>query len=365
MSASQTELPATSTADAGSVRVVMLGDASHPQVRRWQAGMTARGWPTRLISLGGQSDSTAISYPRSGKAAYIRYWLRVRTEIERCNPAVVHVQSVSGYGLWSHAAGRRPRILSAWGSDIDRFGQSVIGRVVVQRALNRAAVVTATSAYLAKRTGQLLPRIAKHIQVVPFGVEPALSVDPMPPSPPLRVLALKGDREINGIDVLIRAAAQVVADGTEILITLTRAEPLAAAHRRLAQELGIGSRLTILPRQPHEQIPGLLASHHLLVMPSRLESFGVASLEAQAHGRPVIATDIGGLPETINADHTGLVVPADDSDALARVLRQLANDRRKLEQLGAAGPTWVADNYAWSTSLDQMVQIYEQVIANA
>ena len=71
-----------------------------------------------------------------------------------------------------------------------------------------------------------------------------------------------------------------------------------------------------------------------MAMPSRMESFGVAALEAGACARPVIASDIGGVPDIVLNNETGLLIPVGDVDKLAEGIIKLAQDRSLSQPLG-------------------------------
>ena len=95
-------------------------------------------------------------------------------------------------------------------------------------------------------------------------------------------------------------------------------------------------------------------------MPSRAESFGVAALEAQACGVPVVASRVGGLPEVVRHNETGLLVPPDNPQALAEAIAALLVDHERRAVMGAAARRWVAERYRWKDSVDMMEDVYRQ-----
>lgn len=99
-----------------------------------------------------------------------------------------------------------------------------------------------------------------------------------------------------------------------------------------------------------------------MVMPSREEAFGVAVLEAAACGRPTIASRVGGVPEVIRDNETGLLVPPGDEAALAQALLRLVRDPETCRRMGEAGRALVQKEYLWNDSLNRMSQLYENVI---
>jgi glycosyltransferase involved in cell wall biosynthesis len=99
-----------------------------------------------------------------------------------------------------------------------------------------------------------------------------------------------------------------------------------------------------------------------MVMPSLKEGFGVAALEAAACGRPVIASDVGGIPEVLVDKETGIMVPVNDVDRLAEAIIMLARDAEMRDEMGRSGYEFVKQNFTWEMSLDMMTALYRKVL---
>jgi len=91
------------------------------------------------------------------------------------------------------------------------------------------------------------------------------------------------------------------------------------------------------------------------------ESFGVAVIEASATGIPVVVSDVGGLPEVVERDGTGLVVEARNEVQIADALERLVLDPDLRFRMGAAGRDRVQRLYEWKANVDQMLSIYREV----
>jgi glycosyltransferase involved in cell wall biosynthesis len=102
-------------------------------------------------------------------------------------------------------------------------------------------------------------------------------------------------------------------------------------------------------------VPALLALTDVVVHPSFQEGFSNAILEAMAAGNPVVATAVGGNPEAVVHESTGLLVPPGDAGALAAATVSLLNDAGAAAKLGAAGRQRVADTF----TLRRMIESYE------
>ena len=101
----------------------------------------------------------------------------------------------------------------------------------------------------------------------------------------------------------------------------------------------------------------LYARAALVACPSRREGFGVACLEAMAHGRPVVATAVGGLLDLVVDGETGLLVPVRDVRTLADAILWMAAHRDEASAMGREGRQIVAQDY----SLGQLARAYESL----
>jgi D-inositol-3-phosphate glycosyltransferase len=134
-------------------------------------------------------------------------------------------------------------------------------------------------------------------------------------------------------------------------------------RRRLERSVsgrGLGDRVRFLGAVPHEQLGGYYALADICVVPSRVETFGLVALEAQAQGTPVIATRAGGLPEVIADGETGLLVSSRDSDELAAALALLLGDEAMRHTMGEAARQR-ARLFGWPRMVDRLLSIYSRV----
>jgi glycosyltransferase involved in cell wall biosynthesis len=122
---------------------------------------------------------------------------------------------------------------------------------------------------------------------------------------------------------------------------------------------GLAGRVRFLGPIPHEELPRLLATVDLLVATSfASETFGIALVEAQAMGVPVVASRFGGFPEVVQDGVTGLLVPPQDPAALAQALRELLADPEKRRRMGEAGPGWVRERFHWERVAERVLEAY-------
>ncbi|MHA7872496.1 MAG: glycosyltransferase family 4 protein, partial [Hyphococcus sp.] len=134
--------------------------------------------------------------------------------------------------------------------------------------------------------------------------------------------------------------------------------PLLPAMQRLAEERALSKRISFPGFIAHDDVPAFMQSLDILVNCSRYDSetFGVVICEASACGLPVIATDVGGVRETLRNGETGFLVAREDPQALADAMLKLAEDAPLRKRMGAAGRSFITNIYEWSHCVDLMEQ---------
>jgi glycosyltransferase involved in cell wall biosynthesis len=210
------------------------------------------------------------------------------------------------------------------------------------------------------------------VAVTPFGVDVVRFAPPATRGTPglLTIGIVKSLAPKYGVDLLLRAFAGLVADadvqalGDECRLLVVGDGPSRGALEALARELGIAARTEFVGAVAHADVPTWLNRFDVYAAPSRLdsESFGVAVIEASACALPVVVADVGGLPEVVRDDETGLIVPRDEVPALQAALKRLALDPSLRARLGQAGRTWVEREYEWGHCVDLMEGSLQRVV---
>jgi glycosyltransferase involved in cell wall biosynthesis len=225
----------------------------------------------------------------------------------------------------------KPFVVQLWGSDVELARRAPrVARAVLRRA--RAAVCPSNA--LAEDAGRLG---AREIAVIPSGVDLPPEVGPEA-NPPEVLYAGRLSPE-KGVLELVEAARGlnlvVAGDG-----------PLRA---QVPEALGF---------VPPEELARLYARAAVVACPSHREGFGVACLEAMAHGRPVVASAVGGLLDLVVDGETGVHVPPGDVPALRAALERLLGDRELRRRMGEAGRRRAAERFSWDAVTRQTVDLY-------
>jgi glycosyltransferase involved in cell wall biosynthesis len=232
---------------------------------------------------------------------------------------------------WVAARTGKPFVLQVWGTDLE------LARRVPRLArpiLRRAQVVVAASTGLAEAARRLG---ASDVRVIPSGVDLPGEVGEEA-QPPEVLYAGRLSAEKGVLDLV------AAADGIPLVVAGDG--PL---RDRVPQARGF---------VPHDELQGLYARAAVVACPSHREGFGVACLEAMAHGRPVVAGDVGGLRDLVVDGETGYLVPPGDVAALRSALERLLADRDLRRRLGEAGRRRAAERFSWAKATEDTLAVY-------
>jgi glycosyltransferase involved in cell wall biosynthesis len=236
---------------------------------------------------------------------------------------------------WVAQRSGKPYVVQVWGTDVELARRAPW---LARRVLCKARLVIAASNDLAERARALG---AREVRVIPSGVElperVGIEADPAEVLYAGRLSAEKGVLEL--LDATEGLNLVVAGDG-----------PL---RDRIPSASGFVS---------HDELQLLYARAAVVACPSRREGFGVVCLEAMAHGRPVVATRVGGLLDLVVDGETGIVVPPRDPAALRSALERLLADPDLRRKLGSAGRDRARTHFSWERITDATLAAYAEAM---
>lgn len=162
----------------------------------------------------------------------------------------------------------------------------------------------------------------------------------------------------NGIDILIKAVAEL----ENIKVLIVGNGPEEQDLKNLVKKLEVEDRVEFIGSVPYEDIPKYLAVSDIFVRVSRSEGLGSSFLEAMAAGLPVIGTDVGGIPDFLKDQETGLFVKVDDSSDLAQKIKMLIENDKLRNRLIENGKKLVEQKYDWNIISQQMSKVFNSII---
>jgi len=331
----------------------------------------SRGPFTRLVEAEGMPVFD-IDVSRTFKLGGV---LRLARELRRRRVDVLHTHGALASNVLSRVAGRAARVPVVSHLHIENHLPAARTRAGALRRLdNWSAGLAARILVVSEHTKRALEQQgypAKRLEVVPNGVHVAYSGNStgrslrselgIPDRTPLvleiaRLCDVKGQRElIDAVASLEGVYAVLVGEDLE----------QGGRYRELLEHRiaasGAASRIVLAGHRPDAR--ALLEEVDIFALPSWIEGMPITVLEAMAHGRPVVATPVGGTGEVVVDGETGLLVPPHDSAALARALGELAADPVRARRLGEAGRRRVELHFSEDAMTRRILEVYDELAA--
>lgn len=363
------------------MKVLMLSDLNSIHTIKWVTSLAGNGVEILLFGFGklevddynsySNVDICAFNlqikrgYKILSKFSYLKALPKIKKLIRDFAPDLVHAHYASSYGLLASLAKSTPLVVSVWGADVFDFPKvNFLNRKIIIFNLKKADIILSTSHVMANETKKYTD---KDVIVTPFGINVNI-FRPM-------IIESKEEVYIGTIKTLEKKyGISYLLDAFSILknrlpnlkakLLIVGGGSLENELKKKAKELMIDMDCIFTGKVTHDKV---LYYHNMLDIPVFLsildsESFGVAAIEASACGKPVIVSNVGGLPEVIENDITGLVVPVKDSFSTANAIEALIKDESLRKRLGNAGRALVVKRYNWDNNLKQMIDIYNKII---
>ncbi|MGB2104607.1 MAG: glycosyltransferase [Glaciecola sp.] len=364
------------------MKIVLLSAASSIHTIRWANGLNAAGIDVHVISQHSvleplHKDVKIHLLPYRGALGYFIMVPAVKKLLAQIKPDIVNAHYASGYATTARFVGQRPWLLSVWGSDVYEFPhKSPLHKWLVRTNLYAADAVASTSLCMAEEVRNLAPNL-RGIGITPFGVDIDYYAHQRCPlktckqeDQPFVIGTVKSMAQTYGIDILLESFALLKNKLTithpriasNLCLRLVGDGPETDKLVRLATKLNIDKDVLFIGRVNHIDVPKELAKLDIYVALSRMESFGVAIIEAGAAGRPVVVSDAGGLPEVVVDGKTGIVVPKENPQAAADALRKLVLDPKLRLLMASVAQQHVETNYSWDACVENMIRVLNETI---
>lgn len=362
------------------MKLCIFGDAQSIHLQQLVPGLAALGLKVHIVTHkpaelpGATVERYAVPPPG---LTNLRRWRQRRREylrgfLKRFD--VINIQFLQdwGFGCEQSGVGREEMeaariVATAWGSDIiDPPGETPASAELTamrRMVLHSAARNTACGPSFAAEVERYAGLSAGDVAVLPFGVD----IERFTPSDAAGnhqapvIGFYKGFRAVYGAIHLIRAMPLILERVPHARFELVGDGPTLKSCQAEASDLGVADSISWIPRQRHSRLPALLSRWALSVIPSELEAFGVAALESSAMGLPVVASDVCGLRDTVQHEHTGLLFLPGDHRQLAAAVLRILQDGQLAARLGLAGRDRVRPRFDWRFILPKWAAAFDAV----
>ncbi len=175
-------------------------------------------------------------------------------------------------------------------------------------------------------------------------------------SPVLGIIARLSD--VKGIDVLIRAMPSVKASFPGVCLMIVGQGPQESSLRTLVHQLGLEKNVSF--RSIVQSTADILPAFDVFVMPSLQEGLGLSVMEAMAAGIPVVASNVGGLPDLVKDGQTGFLTPAGDSAALGKRIKGMLGDPTRALNMARAARALIEKEFSSQRMVEGTMKVYEK-----
>jgi glycosyltransferase involved in cell wall biosynthesis len=353
-------------------KICFLADAHSIHTRKWVQYFSKLNNEIHIISMR-ETDymyesNVHVHVLRSGSTNKLSYFLlikAVRKLVKDINPDILHSHYATSYGLYGRMCNFHPFVISVWGSDVYEFPKgSKTKELLLKYILKGADKVCSTSHNMAEETKKYY---TKDIIITPFGVDinkfkcniPILN------SNYITIGVMKGLEKIYGLNYLIEGFSELLKEyrGNKKLKLLIVGDGTERTNlEALAKELDISSEVTFTGKIDNENVPDYINMMDIVCLPSLSESFGVSAVEACACGRPIIATEVGGLKELIIDNYNGFAIEQKNSHDIKLKLNRIIENEPQAREFSENARSLVVEKYNWLDNAKIMSDIYKTLV---
>ena len=362
------------------MKILLLSDLNSIHTKKWVTGLAKRNCEICVFGLSKPQDdfyesldNVTIAFAeleglrsRSilSKLIYLKQRKKIKEVYKAFKPDIVHAHYATSYGMLGSLLKHKPYLISVWGSDVFEFPQaSFINKIILKRNLSKATRLFSTSKIMGLETKKYTN---KKVETVPFGVD-ITKFHPVPQKKESTIITLGIIKtlELNyGINYLLDAFKLIISkyDTIKFKLTIAGDGSQKEALKKQVHELNIEDLVDFKGQINQTEVADCFNQMDIAIIASLAESFGVSAVEAAACGIPVVATNVGGLPEVVLDGKTGLLCPSKNPQALANQISKLIEDSDLRKKMGKEARKFVVKNYNWEKNVDLMMTHYQSIM---
>lgn len=364
------------------MRVLLVGAPTSAHIIRWANALVGQGITVGVFGMGSfpreqyhpaislfeysiDNSLTSKSIGSFQKLSYLKALLQLKQAIRTFSPDILHSHLATSYGLLGSLTGFTPFIVSVWGYDVFSFPEvSFLHRSMLKFVLERATTVFSTSNFMAERTKRYTNT---PISVTPFGID----CDIFSPcnktlSNTLTLGMVKNLEKWYGIETAIETLAylKTLESPYQFKLLLVGEGSMKSFFQDLVKNLNLENCVEFVGKVPYSEVHKYhkKIDIYLGISTYNDESFGVSLLEAQACGTPVIATKMGGLPEVVLENKTGIFVEPKNPFQTADAIMKIISSPEIYSDFSGSAREFVLQQYSIEKTTSIMFGLYNEVL---
>jgi glycogen(starch) synthase len=334
--------------------------------------MRGRGYEFVVIAPQSSSDQPSESeyqgipvyrFPFWNAMVDIDLFTKIRGEVTRLKrsfaPDLVHIYAVNRSNFFYHISAHEhsaPLLVTLHGLMASQANDHMA------RTLGAADWVTACSSALLNAGRKMVPQITSRSSTIHNGIdEPRVQPTPLSFDPP-QLLCLGRLVKEKGVDVMLDAFPSVLTHYPNTRLVIGGDGPEMPYLEQQALRLGVRDAVDFMGWVAPDKVAELMNTSSVVIMPSRGEAHPLVSLEAAMMNRPIVATRVGGLPEVVTDQETGILIGSDDSNALSEAIVFLLDQPEIATHMGQEARRRARKEFSWEGHVDAYDTLYQRMV---
>ena len=342
------------------MKICQVGDGQSIHIKRWAGWLREHGHEVSMVSLtpnggdvGGCYDDWLQVIPIYGPLGYLRTGFQVRALIEKAQPDVVHGHFLSSAGFHSSLS-KRPKIQTAWGSDIYVDAKIFLKRQCIKYAIKHSSIVLGECDHILNEVRGLVPKA--NVRKVIFGIDGELFRPQPIEHDKFTFLSVRSTGGVYSPLVIVQAF-----EGADMDAVLMMQEPMADAvpvKHYVKSRPDLDKKVIWYSRRAYEEMPSLINSADVGISLPVSDSTSQAMMECMVCGVPVIASDIPVNREWIDST-SGVLSPIDVTQLSLRMQLMMNAD---LTDMKTNARKKIIENADFETEMLKAERIYKEVV---
>ena len=355
--------------------ILLIADGRSIHTQRWAEYFAGRGHEVHLITydpmnrtLPGVREHVLVSRWKNLYLAFIPRHIAIKKLVKQIRPDLIHAHFIAKYGFHLPDLKFRPTIVSAWGDDVLILPKT--SRLIswyTKKVLDSVDLIYAVSHNIGDHIVSDFAIPGPKVHYLPFGIDTILFSPPADDGirkedPVIRLFSNRGFFPVYDTATLLRGFALAYRENPALRLTLKGEGPEEDEIHKLVTGLELDNQVTFRKKTSYADVPRDYREADIFITTSVSDGTPVSVLEAMASGLPCIATSVGGIPEWIGHDITGLLVQPGSPEQVAEAILTLARDPVLRKRLGAAARHTIVKNGQWNILMAQAEKDYLALI---
>lgn len=177
-----------------------------------------------------------------------------------------------------------------------------------------------------------------------------------------KILCIARWEEVKGVEYLIRAMPYIVNKFKNIQLQLVGYGSQERYLKDLAHELHVDNSINFIGPVSYDKIPSYICSSDIFVLPSVSEGLGIVLLEAMAGELPIVASDVGGIPDLVKDGKNGFLIPSKNPKALVEKINILIRNKTLSQNMGKKGKQFlIKHKLTWNNTFERIMEVYSKL----